>query len=101
MKFAWNTQLRGLNDEPLANEQGPIVLRDLVVTALMTQDRKDLDGAAKFARYQLAAKVHNGADVDVTEAAIIKEVCGNVLAPLPVGRIWELLENPIAEKAVK
>lgn len=96
MKFAWDTLLLTLDQVAVNNEQGhPVVLRDLVVTALMSQDRKELTGADKFKRYQLAEKVSRDADIDVTEAATIKEVCGNVLTPLPVGRIWELLEHPL------
>jgi hypothetical protein len=97
MKFAWDTQLVDLFGRPITNEAGtPALLGDLVVSSLMVADRKDLDGAEKFARFRLAAKVSANEDIDVTEAALIKEVVGNVLTPLPVGRIWELLEKPLA-----
>lgn len=100
MRFAWDTQLTDLLHNPIANEKGePVILGDLVINALMTQDRKELDGAAKFARYQLACKVHSHEDLDVSELALIKEIVGNVLTPLPVGRIWDLLEHPLAKEA--
>ena len=96
MRFAWDTQLTDLLHNPVANEKGePVTLSNLVVAALMAQDRKDLNGAEKFTRYQLAAKVAANEDIDVTEAALIKEVVGAVVTPLPVGRIWELLEKPL------
>lgn len=98
MKFAWDTPLTDLSGHAISNEQGePIMLGGLVVNALMTQDRKELDGAAKFARFRLATLVAESKDIDVTDAALIKEVVGNVLTPLPVGRIWDLLEHPLSD----
>jgi hypothetical protein len=96
MKFAWDTPLTDLTGAPINDERGTLVLLGgLVVQSLMIQDKKDLDGAAKFARFRLATLVAENKDIDVTDAALIKEVCGNVLTPLPVGRIWELLEHPL------
>jgi hypothetical protein len=95
MKFAWETKLVDFAQSVIVDEKGdPIILGNLIISALMTQDRKELDGVAKFKRFQLASKIQQNQDIDVTEAALIKEVCGNVLTPLPVGRIWELLNSP-------
>ena len=99
MKFAWDTKLTDFCGNPVNDERGqPVLLGDLVVSALLAQDRKDMDGKAKFERFQLAAKVQRADSIDVTDAALIKEVCGNVLTPLPLGRIWELLEHPLIDQ---
>lgn len=102
MKFAFDTPLADMDGNTILNEQGQgIPLGVLIVQALMAPEKKELSGMDKFLRYQLAAKVHknigvsNSADIDITEAALIKEVVGNVLTPLPLGRIWELLEHPL------
>lgn len=96
MKFAWDTNLVDFSGNTILDENTqPILLKTLVVQALMAMDKKETTGADKFRRYQLAVKVHKEEEIDVTEAALIKDVVGNVLAPLPVGRIWELLERPV------
>jgi len=96
MKFAWDTQLTDLSGRGVNDEQGnQITLGFLVVQALMAPEKEELDGAAKFARYKLADRVVNNGDIDITEAALIKTVVGTCLTPIPVGRIWDLLEHPL------
>lgn len=96
MRFDWNTKLVDLSGRDVVDEHGnTIALGTLVVQALLTQGKDDIDGAEKFSRFRVASCVAANADIDVTDAALIKEVCGNVLTPLPVGRIWELLEKPL------
>lgn len=95
MRFAWDTKLTDLAGRVILDERGnDIALGTLAVQSLLTQSKDDLDGVQKFARFRLAAQVAANADIDVTDAALIKEVVGAVLTPLPVGRIWELLEHP-------
>lgn len=97
MRFDWSTTLMDLAGREIVDERGtPVMLGTLVVQALMTQTKEELNGAEKFARFRLAERVTANADIDVTDAALIKEVVGAVLTPLPVGRIWELLEKPQA-----
>jgi hypothetical protein len=97
MKFAWQTQLTDLSNNPVLDQQGnPITLGFLVIQALMAPEKEDVDGAAKFARYKLADRVMSGWDIDITDAALIKTVVGKVLTPLPLGRIWDLLEHPLS-----
>jgi hypothetical protein len=98
MKFAWDTVLTDLSGRTITTEDGSTIsLGSLAVQALMTPvDPKTDDGAAKFKRYQLALKVSANEDIDVSGAAAIKDAAGAVLTPLPLGRIWDLLEDPIA-----
>jgi len=96
MKFAWDTNLVDLGNRNLIDENGvPIILGNLVIQALLTQDKKEVDGKEKFARYKLAIKIEHNDDIDISEASFIKEIVGNILTPLPVGRIWDLLDSPL------
>jgi hypothetical protein len=96
MKFAWDTHLTDLSDRVVKDEQGqPVTLGFLVLQALMAAEKTELSGADKYARYKLADRVMNNGDIDITEAALIKTVVGNVLTPIPVGRVWDLLEHPL------
>ena len=96
MKFAFDTPLIDIAGSTLNDEHGQsIQLGTLIVQSLMAPQKAELSGLDKFHRYQLAAKVHKNEDIDITDAALIKEVAGNVLTPLPLGRIWELLEHPL------
>ena len=96
MKFAWDTNLIDLSNRNLIDENGkPITLGNLAIQALITQDKKEIEGKEKFTRYKLAMKIEKNEDIDISEASLIKNVVGNILTPLPVGRIWDLLDNPL------
>jgi hypothetical protein len=96
MKFAWDTQLTDLSGRAVNDEQGnAITLGFLVLQALMTPEKEELDGATKYARYKLADCVMSNGDIDIIEASLVKTVVGNCLTPIPVGRIWDLLEHPL------
>lgn len=97
MKFAWDTALTDATGRTIVVEDGsPISLGSLAIQALtVPTDPKADDGAAKFKRYQVALKIAAGEEIDVSGAALIKDAVGTALTPLPVGRIWDLLEHPI------
>lgn len=95
MKFDWDKNLTDLAGKLIVDESGkPITLGHLCVQSLLTPDRREVDGLTKFTRYRIAGKIVDGDEIDVSEAATIKEVCGNTLAPLALGRVWEMLERP-------
>ena len=97
MKFAWDTALTDATGRAIVIEDGSTIsLGNLAIQALtVPTDPKTDDGAAKFKRYQLALKIAANEDIDVSGAALIKDAVGLALTPLPVGRIWDLLEHPL------
>jgi hypothetical protein len=98
MRFNWETVLTDLSGRVVKDEDGcAITLGALAIQALMTPvDPRTDDGAAKFRRYCLAVKIVACEDIDVSGAAAIKDAAGAVLTPLPMGRIWDLLERPVS-----
>ena len=98
MKFNWDTVLTDLSGRVVKDEDGcAITLGDLAIQALMIPvDPKTDNGAAKFRRYCLAVKIVACEDIDVSGAAAIKDAAGVALSPLPMGRIWDLLEHPVS-----
>jgi hypothetical protein len=97
MKFDWSTTIDDFDGLPVVDERGNSVsVKSLVIQALLVQQQSDkVDAVEKFKRYNIASKVHKDEDIDISEASVIKEVVGAVMAPLAVGIIWDLLEHPL------
>lgn len=97
MKFAWNTALVDLEDQEVKDQNGNSVsLGVMAIRALTAPDAREIPGEEKVKRFIAAQKIQTGHDLDLTEAALVKDIVGRMLSPLPVGRIWDLLERPIA-----
>jgi hypothetical protein len=98
MLFAWDRAITDLEGRKVVDENGAeVTLGHLSIQALMTPPTKDpLTGEDKFRRYRIAERIFRGEDIDVSQAALVKEAVGAVMAPLVVGRVWELLETPKA-----
>lgn len=71
-------------------------LKRAAVNALqaMFEDERNLDGAEKLKRWQLAMKVHAGGEVELTidDLALIKRLVGKLYGPAVVGPVWSALE---------
>lgn len=101
MKINFSAELKTLDGQTIkettADDSKPATLAVFAVNALNAQleEEKNLDGAEKFKRYQLAAKVYNGGEVELTsdEAAKIKGLIGKIYPPLIVGQCWPLLDG--------
>lgn len=82
-----------------------LLLGDVAVVALesMIEDDKQLSGADKFKRDELARKVYRAkaAVLTLEELALIKERIGKVYAPAVVGAAWRLLDPAEAAKTAK
>ena len=72
-------------------------LKDVCIEALLSQDPNEKTPAAKkIERYELSKKIwkaENSIDLTIEEIGQIKQLTGNVFAPLIVGRAYEMLEN--------
>ena len=92
MKRNWDTRLTDLDGNELQGEKGPITAGGIAITALLAPEQNQ-DGAEKFKRYQIAQKIHGGAELGVDELALLKQCVGKQCVPLAVGQIWELIDH--------
>jgi len=81
-----------------------LFMNDVVVGNLNRED-PDCTPEERYKRFQIADKIEKapeeGVSLDIDEIGIIKKVAGKNPSPMVVGRVWEFLENSIAEKAAK
>jgi hypothetical protein len=100
MKVNFNLQLCDLNGQPYRKndvEKTAMTLKDATQEALFSileADRND-SGAAKYARFQIAQKVHGGGEVDLTpeEIAVIKARIGDAFGAAVVGPAFKILNG--------
>lgn len=99
MKINAEIELKHVSSgEPLrdSNDGSIITLGVACVQALvMGIPDEQVDGAEKYARYQIASKFSNGGEVELTAEEIvkIKGVVGVAYTPLVVGPVFMLLEG--------
>lgn len=97
MKLDFSTRLLDLKNQPLRDGAEEVTLGGAVASALLAVDPREttISGAVKAKRFQLALKVAAGGEQDVTieELAEIKTLTGNLLPPLAVGRIYQILDG--------
>ena len=90
--------LVGIDDKPIIpkGETQPMTLGDVCVNALETPTDSDhtMPGADKFKLDQLARKIYQNANADLTveELATLKDRVGKLWGPLIVGAAWRLLD---------
>lgn len=103
MKKNFDFILKELNGKPATDAADkPIPASKVLTDALLTLGEKDRDlgGAEKVKRFQLAEKVMGGGllDYSIDELTMIKDLVGRNFPPLAVGQIWAYLEKePVAE----
>lgn len=97
MKINLSETIKSYDGKDLIGEgKTPIILRDLIVTALNNVTREEILIAEQKAKiYQLSVKLYSNKEVDLTldDRSFIKERAGKVLLPLAYGRICEILEG--------
>jgi hypothetical protein len=49
-------------------------------------------GEENFKRFMIAKKLHEGTDIALEDAVVIKDACAKVYSPMAYGRIVEALE---------
>lgn len=100
MKIDMTQKLVDFRGKPVI-EKEKTTLGDAAIKALMaiTADEKP-DGAESFKNYQLADKVHDNAECELTveETAKIKERIGMVFGPAIVGPAYLLIEKAADKK---
>lgn len=94
----FTTQLKELDGKPIviAKDMPPLTLSDVCVNALETplDTDKQMSGQEKFKLDQIARKIYNGKNIDLTveEISTIKERVGKAYGPMIVGQVWKLLD---------
>lgn len=94
--------LRGIDGQPVVENDKTITLAQLVIGTLLTPAAKDdeLTDEEKVRRFNLALRIEAqqpDCPLQIEEAALIKQLIGKHPLPLVVGRVWSTLEEA-AEK---
>lgn len=95
MKKNFNVPFLDTAGKPTSESGEDVTLAKLVVVALQNaRDNATIDGAEKYKRYKLIEKISeaNEVEISVEEAATIKTCVGSTMAPMALGRIYDLLE---------
>ncbi len=92
-------ELKQLNGQPIQDvgtdgKATPATVRHVLVNALMQPKEKDL-GMEKMKKYELATRIfkNDSVELDANEVAMLKNLVGELFAPLVVGQVWNLLEG--------
>lgn len=103
MKYDFAKTLTDLKNKEILEADATVSMAALCQTALLAvhEADRDLSGPEKFKRFKLANRLLAESVLEVTaeEVANMKELVGRQFPPLIVGRVYEFLENPIANNA--
>lgn len=91
----FNLPIREFDGREAKGPEGKeIQMKDVIVSALLSNSNDSPNGEEKFARYLLAIRVAKieGDDYNVDDLAKIKKLVGQVCTPLVVGQIWSHIE---------
>lgn len=92
-----NAPILDFNGNQLKNpDQTNATLLGCMQGALLTL-QGPVGGEENFKRFIIAKKLHEGKDVTVEEASVIKDACAKVYHPMAYGRIVEAIEGAAAE----
>lgn len=93
MKVDFTAPILDLSGQPVMDQNGkPAFVGPLIEAALFTiQNQISAEDSIK--RFDLAMKVHDGSEITISDAMLIKEVCARVYGPLAFGRIVAALEG--------
>lgn len=104
MKVKTDVVLTNLDGEPLkdADAKGEAVdatLKMCVINALLApaqQGQKPETGVEKLKKYNLASKVNDNEEIELSaeEISLIKDRVGELFPPLVVGQVFKLLGEP-------
>lgn len=97
MKINFNQTLNNITGEVLKEGDKEITLKPIIINALMGsyEDEKTLSGEDKLARYELATKINQTEEAEITveEASQIKKLVGKAYSTLIVGQVYKILEG--------
>ena len=106
MKINFDSPIVNLNGETMKSlvdkKKVDSVLNNICTDALLTsvptpQNAPVETGRDKFKKFNLAKKIHNGGEVELTaeEVSLIKDQVGLCYNSLMVGLAWDLLEGSV------
>lgn len=91
----FDVEMKGLDGESIQNEGKPILMRDIISSALLDQvPNENIPGDKKAERYTLALQIFKGGDQELKpeQLTLIKDIVGKTRPPLVVGQIYKLLD---------
>ena len=97
MKINFSTPLKTLDGVAMklsdASDEMATIARVCVDALMDGTDSKEINGDEKLKRYQLAMRLRDGGEVDVSleEAVLLKQLTGKLYSPLVVGQVWPVL----------
>ncbi len=102
MKLNFDEILMNLDEKtPLTIDKSkvPLTLKHVCLVALTVIEKDELvtvDSNIKYLRGSLARKIYNGGSLDINleEAQLLKELVGKSWSPLPVMRVYDILDPP-------
>lgn len=98
MKMDFAIILKDLDGKPMTNAGQDATLRSVAIAALTAvfNDETHLSGEEKFARYELARKIHSATpeeEFSVEEIALVKKLIGKGFPPLVIGPAFLILDK--------
>lgn len=98
MKVNFNKEFKTLDGATVLNEEKPLSLKTVAVTALLTPAPEEtISGEEKAERYLLAESISksNGSPISVKaeDVSLLKKLIGELYLPLIVGQAYRLLEG--------
>ena len=95
MKVNFTKKLRNIDGKPIKDKDGTITLSSISINALLAQTKEEVEGKEKVEQYDLALKIRDNKDADLTveEIAKIKELVGKIFPPLIVGQTFKMLDK--------
>lgn len=97
MKYTLNTPLLNIDGKtPLKNGEGVILTFKAICTLVLVQ-APDKTGEEKYKTFSLAVKIESessdSVDLNVEEVSRLKRLIGELMPPVVVGRMFDLLEQ--------
>lgn len=95
MKINFDQQIKDLTGNPIKEEGKEVVLKTVCVNALLASNpKKEISGQEKLDRYELARKVNDGGEVEITSEEIVKiKESVDIYPTIIYGEVCNLLEQ--------
>lgn len=100
-EFDVTAPILDLDGKPVKDGESILTSGRVAIIALTSpyQDEQNLAGEEKVKRFAVALKIQGSIgsgqklDLTVDELALIKKLVGKGMAPLVVGRVWEMIDK--------
>lgn len=91
----FDSTLKTLDGQDALDNGNPVILRNLVTSALLNGADEKTPPGEKVERYSLAVKLNEGGDQSLTpeQIVLIKGAVGKLYTPIVVGQLFELLDE--------